>query len=133
MLARDRIRAALDALAAGRLPDPSDRLALLASVQRAEHGLSWTAATGRTGTLAKAERNDAIRRAGRILDPTGSTPWRTARRIRDLLLRLMRRHPARAPADDAEAALIDAITAADGAPPVSTRQICRILTFSRDG
>lgn len=126
-LAVDHIRRAVDALAAGRLPDDADRLHLVAAVERAEAGLSWDQATGRCGTLAVRQRDHALMRAAGLLTDAGIGPWHVAGRLSAALERVQQGKAASMHPPLREA-LSEAITAGNGTTPTSRRQLYRLLT-----
>jgi hypothetical protein len=125
MLAAEHIRTALEALEAGRLPDDSARLHLLAAVRRAEDGLPWHEAIGRAGWLAKRQRDSALRRAAALLADDNLGDWALAERLAAALARVRERR-ARTMHPPLRDALVEALEAA--ACPSSVRQLYRLLT-----
>lgn len=91
MLTVDLIQQALATLERGELPDHRARVTLCASVRRTLSGLSWSAATGASGSLRVRERNTALRAiAAALADGDCSSAWAISGRVHEALRRPLR-------------------------------------------
>ena len=115
MITADAIEAVVADLQAGKIPDRDHLETFCQAWQRLRACQGFDAATGATGSIAREERNEALRAAISELDPLGTlTPWQAA----EVLRKALRRPNLRGYLRDA---------ARLGARDLGRKQLCEIL------